>query len=47
MYAIHRNLTLDLSEQQQVDCIEENIDGCEGGWPQRTFIYAMYLGVEL
>lgn len=36
----------DLSEQQQVDCVKEDDDGCEGGWMKRTYKYAMNYGVE-
>ncbi len=37
-YKIQKSLTLDLSEQQLVDCSSKNY-GCNGGWPSRAMDY--------
>lgn len=38
-YARRFNQLIDVSEQQMVDCVYPNYDGCKGGWPADALNY--------
>lgn len=38
-YAKLKNKTIDLSEQQLLDCVYNNDNGCDGGWMSTAFYY--------
>ncbi|EAR83538.1 papain family cysteine protease (macronuclear) [Tetrahymena thermophila SB210] len=43
-YSAKKNITVSLSEQQQVDCVYDR-DGCQGGWFTDSFDYAKLTGL--
>ncbi|KAL4472448.1 hypothetical protein ABPG74_018397 [Tetrahymena malaccensis] len=44
LYSFKKNLTLNLSEQQQIDCNPYTY-GCQGGWPANGYDYAKETGL--
>ncbi|KAL4472446.1 hypothetical protein ABPG74_018395 [Tetrahymena malaccensis] len=43
-YSINQNLNINLSEQQQVDCVYKR-DGCQGGWFPDAYNYVQKIGL--
>jgi len=46
-YSVKSNILVSLSEQQQVDCVYPDQNGCDGGWFDDAYNYTTVVGLAL